>query len=82
MDENSEQRLAIAENEIVHNKKDLDEFFAFVRETNKKEERERLALTKIIQRLKTRVDQQTYFISGVATTVLIVWSAFKFLLKG
>jgi len=76
-----EQRIAVAENEISHNKKDLDEFFSFVRAHMEKEEKDRAELIALMQRLKTRVDRQTFFVSGVAATIAVVWTIAKVLIK-
>jgi len=47
----------------------------------KKEEKDRSEMLDIMQKLKTRIDKQTFFISGVAATIIVVWALVKLLIK-
>ena len=78
---NVEERLAILENELAHNKQDNDKFFKFLREHMEKENTDRTELVRIMGSIKTRVDRQTFFVSGVAFTIIAVWGVAKFIFQ-
>jgi tRNA A-37 threonylcarbamoyl transferase component Bud32 len=71
------KHLAVLENEISHTKRDLNKYFAFVRESMEEEKKHREELADLLQQIKARVDKQTYFISGVIATIAVVWTVIK-----
>lgn len=73
----TEERLAILENELEHSKKDNNKFFEFLRASMAKESEDREEIISLMQKLKTRVDRQTFFVSGVGFSIIVVWSVYK-----